>query len=72
MLVPRPASADSCNVSTPAISPAYQQIVDWYRSFQHAQGSRPVPLLVTHGAPDEAADQPKATDPSTPTLDIIA
>ncbi len=56
----------------PTISPAYQQIVDWYREFQAFQMSQPVPLLVTTGAPDEEADQPKETDPSTPTVDIIA
>ena len=56
----------------PTISPAYQQIVDWYREFQADQMSQPVPLLVTTGAPDEEADQPKETDASTPTVDIIA
>lgn len=54
------------------ISPAYQQLDHWYQDFQKVQGSKAVPLLITHGAPDEAADQPKQTDPSTPTIDIIA
>ncbi len=59
-------------MKSPSISPAYQQIVDWYHRFQAVGGSQPVPLLVTTGAPDEAADQPKQTDPSTPTIDILA
>jgi hypothetical protein len=59
-------------MSSPSISPAFQQIVHWYQNFQQVQGSKPVPLLVTTGAPDEEADQPKQTDASTPTLDIIA
>ena len=59
-------------MTTPSISPAYQQIVNWYRNFQAVQGSQPVQMLVTNGAPDEAADQPKETDSSTPTVDIIA
>ncbi|MGH2860352.1 MAG: hypothetical protein ACRDLT_02475 [Solirubrobacteraceae bacterium] len=58
--------------SGPSISPAYQQIVNWYQNFQKVQGSNPVPLLITHGAPDEEADQPKETDSSTPMVDIIA
>jgi hypothetical protein len=58
--------------SGPVISPAYHQITQWYQEFQKDQGSHPVPLLITHGAPDEEADQPKQTDPSTPTIDIIA
>jgi hypothetical protein len=56
----------------PVISPAYHQIDQWYQQFQKVQGSHAVPLLVTHGAPDEDADDPKQTDPSTPTIDIIA
>lgn len=58
--------------SGPTISPAYSQVVDWYHAFERIQGSKAVPLLVTHGAPDEQADQPKQTDPSTPMIDIIA
>jgi hypothetical protein len=54
------------------ISPAYQQIVDWYRTFQQDQQAKPIPLLVTTGAPHEQIDQPKETDSSTQTLDIIA
>jgi hypothetical protein len=56
----------------PTISPAYQQIVDWYREFQQDQQAKPIPLLVTTGAPNEEIDQPKETDPSTQTLDVIA
>jgi hypothetical protein len=56
----------------PTISPAYQQIVDWYRTFQQDQQAKPIQLLVTTGAPHEEIDQPKETDPSTQTLDIIA
>ena len=59
-------------MKAPSISPAYQQILDWYRNFQAVEESRPVPLLITTGAPNEQADQPKQTDPSTPTIDIIA
>jgi len=59
-------------MSSPSVSPAYQQILQWYQAFQAVQGSKSVPLLVTSGAPDEAADDPKETDPSTSTLDIIA
>jgi hypothetical protein len=59
-------------MSSPSVSPAYQQITHWYQNFQAVQGSNPVPLLITSGAPDEAADQPKETDASTPTIDIIA
>ena len=58
--------------SGPTISPAYSQITHWYQDFQKVQGSKAVPLLITHGAPDEEADQPKETDPSTPMIDIIA
>ncbi len=58
--------------SGPAISPAYHNLDQWYQDFQKVQGSKPVPLLITHGAPDEEADQPKETDPSTPMIDIIA
>lgn len=58
--------------SGPSVSPAYQQIVHWYQTFQKVQMSQPVPLLITHGAPGEEADQPKETDPSTQTIDIIA
>jgi hypothetical protein len=64
--------ADNRAMSTPSVSPAYQQIVDWYQNFQKVQMSKPVPLLVTTGAPGEAADDPKETDPSTQTIDIIA
>lgn len=60
------------SVSQPTISPAYQQLDHWYQNFEKVQGSKAVPLLITHGAPDEAADQPKETDPSTPLIDIIA
>jgi len=58
--------------SGPVISPAYRQIVHWYSEFQQVQQAKPIELLVTHGAPDEVPDQPKQTDPSTQTLDIIA
>jgi hypothetical protein len=58
--------------SGPVISPAYHNLDQWYQDFQKVQGSKPVPLLITHGAPDEEADQPKETDPSTPMIDIIA
>jgi hypothetical protein len=54
------------------VSGAARQIDHWYERFKQVQGSQPVPLLITHGAPDEGADQPKQTDPSTPTIDIIA
>ena len=47
-------------------------MLDWYRHFQAVQGSKPVPLLITTGAPDEEANQPKETDPSTPMIDISA
>lgn len=70
-----PAPADNTDMSSspgPVISPAYQQLDHWYQNFQKVQGSVAVPLLITHGAPDEAADQPKQTDPSTPMIDIIA
>jgi hypothetical protein len=56
----------------PFISPAYHQLDQWYQQFQKVAGSVAVPLLITHGAPDEEANQPKQTDPSTPTIDIIA
>jgi hypothetical protein len=59
-------------MSGPSVSPAYQHIVDWYHNFQAVQGSQAVPLLVTTGAPNEDADQPKQTDPSTPTIDVMA
>lgn len=64
--------ADKRGMSTPSVSPAYQQIVNWYHNFQAVQQAEPIPLLITSGAPDEDADQPKQTDPSTQTLDIIA
>ena len=70
-----PAAADNrgmASVSDPVISPAYHQLDQWYQDFQKVQGSQPVDLLITHGAPDEEADQPKQTDPSTPMIDIIA
>jgi len=57
-------------MSSPSVSPAYQQITHWYQAFQAVQGSKPVPLLITSGAPDEEADQPKETDPSTHLVDI--
>jgi hypothetical protein len=57
-------------MSSPAISPAYQQITHWYQEFEAVQGSKPVPMLITSGAPDEAADGPKETDASTPLFDI--
>lgn len=59
-------------MSTPSISPAYQQLTDWYQHWQAAEMAQPTPLLITTGAPDEEADQPKQTDPTTQTLDIIA
>lgn len=59
-------------MSAPVVSPAYQQIVHWYRDFQQVQQAKPIPLLITHGAPDEVPNQPKQTDPATQTLDIIA
>jgi hypothetical protein len=65
-------AADNSDMSSPSISPAYQQITNWYHAFLAAQGSKPVPLLITNGAPDEGADQPKETDPSTQLIDISA
>lgn len=59
-------------MAVPTVSPAYQQIVDWYQRWQHYEQAKPIPLLVTTGAPDEAADQPKETSATTQTLDIIA
>ncbi len=59
-------------MSSPAISPAYQQIVQWYRRWQADEQAKPIPLLITTGAPDEEANQPKETDPTTQTLDVIA
>lgn len=56
----------------PSISGAYQQIVDWYQHWQAAETAQPIPLLVTSGAPDEAANSPKQTDATTQTIDIIA
>jgi GMP synthase-like glutamine amidotransferase len=58
--------------SGPIVSPAYKQIVHWYREFQQVQQAKPIALLITQGAPDEEADQPKQTDSSTQTVDIIA
>lgn len=59
-------------MSGPAVSPAYQQIVQWYHRWEAVQMAKPIPLLVTTGAPDEAVNQPKQTDPTTQPLDIIA
>ena len=59
-------------MASPSISPAYEQIVEWYKHWQAVAQARPIPLLITSGAPDEEADQPKETDPTTQTLDIIA
>lgn len=59
-------------MASPAISPAYQQIVDWYQRWEAYQGAKPIQLLVTTGAPDDAANDPKQTDATTQTLDIIA
>jgi hypothetical protein len=59
-------------MASPSISPAYQQIVDWYHRWQQVAQARPIELLVTSGAPDEDVNQPKETDPTTQTLDIIA
>ena len=58
--------------STPSISGAYHQIVDWYQHWQAAEQAQPIQLLITNGAPDEAADAPKETDPTTQTIDVIA
>jgi hypothetical protein len=71
-LGPGAPPADKPGMSSPSVSPAYQQIVDWYQQFQAVQQARPIPLLITSGAPDEDADQPKQTDSETQTLDIIA
>jgi hypothetical protein len=59
-------------MSGPTISPAYQQILDWYQAFQRDQQAKPIQLLVTTGAPNEEIDQPKETDSSTQTLDVSA
>jgi hypothetical protein len=59
-------------MASPSISPAYQQIVDWYQHWQSVQQAKPIPLLITSGAPDEDVNQPKETDPTTQLLDIIA
>ena len=59
-------------MSTPSISPAYQQMTDWYQHWQAAQMAQPIDLLVTSGAPDEEADQPKQTDATAQTVDVIA
>lgn len=59
-------------MATPVVSPAYQQIVQWYGRFQGVEMSRPIPLLVTTGAPDETADPVKATNAGTQTLDVFA
>ncbi len=58
--------------SGPSISPAYQQIVNWYQDFQKVQQAKPIQLLATTGAPHEEINQPKETDPSTPMIDVIA
>ncbi len=59
-------------MAAPTVSPAYQQIVHWYEQWQATENARPIALLVTTGAPVEAADDPKQTDASTPTLDVFA
>lgn len=59
-------------MSHPAVSPAYQQILDWYQHCQTMATARPIGLLVTSGAPDEGADMVKATSADTQTLDVFA
>jgi hypothetical protein len=57
---------------TPTVSPAYKQIEQWYEKWQAVEQAKPMQLLVTNGAPDEGADEPKQTDPTTQTLDVFA
>ncbi len=58
-------------MAAPTISPAYQQVVEWYHRWQAAENAKPIALLVTAGAPDEAADAPKQTSPQTQLLDVF-
>jgi hypothetical protein len=50
---------------SPATSPAFQQLQQWYEKAEAVSQAKPIPLLVTTGAPLEAADEPKETDPTT-------
>lgn len=59
-------------MATPAISPAYQQIVQWYQHCEAVSQAKPTSLLVTTGAPDEAADEPKETSADVTPLDVFA
>jgi hypothetical protein len=56
----------------PASSPAYKQIIHWYQQCEAVQTARPIQMLVTSGAPDEAIDGPKQASPATRPLDVIA
>jgi hypothetical protein len=58
-------------VSLPVISPAYKQIEQWYQKAEAVSDAKPQELLVTTGAPDEGADEPKETDPSPTVLDVF-
>jgi hypothetical protein len=65
----RPKTA---GMTTPAVSPAYKQIEQWYEKLQSVSQAKPTQLLITSGAPDEDANQPKETDPTTQILDVFA
>jgi hypothetical protein len=59
-------------MSTPAVSPAYQQILHWYQRCVTVSQAKPIPLLVTTGAPTEETDQPKETSADVQPLDVFA
>lgn len=59
-------------MATPSVSTtAYDQFAQWYHRWQAVEMARPIPLLVTSGAPDEAADEVKDTS-VVATLDVFA
>lgn len=64
--------ADNTGMATHPVSPAYQQIIDWYQRWQTMEMAQPIPMLITSGAPDEAADEVKDTSAVPETLDIYA
>jgi hypothetical protein len=57
---------------TQAVSPAYQQIVQWYQHWETIATPEPAQLLVNGGPLAEASGGTQSTDPGTPRLDVMA
>lgn len=59
-------------MASPYVSPAYQQIVQWYGRWQKEESSTPIPLLDNKSGPDHGTFEPPVTQLPASTLDVFA